>query len=145
MALEDYRKKRDFSRTTEPAPRVAGSEGRLYLIQKHAASRLHYDFRLELDGVLLRGDRDAYLGRHLRQQRKRLLDHSLNVALERLDLFGRPIRVIGHKVPEGCQTGHLALQHDGLAHGQVVRIQIEWVVLRYFDIGKKLSQSSCSR
>ena len=53
MALEDYRKKRDFSRTPEPAGEVRPAGGFSYCIQKHAASRLHYDFRLELDGVLL--------------------------------------------------------------------------------------------
>jgi bifunctional non-homologous end joining protein LigD len=55
MALREYRKKRDFRRTPEPAPRaVARKKGaaRAYVIQKHDASRLHYDFRLEHDGVL---------------------------------------------------------------------------------------------
>jgi bifunctional non-homologous end joining protein LigD len=55
MALEEYRRKRDFEKTPEPPPsRVkARGEGLSYLIQKHDATRLHYDFRLELDGVLL--------------------------------------------------------------------------------------------
>ncbi|WP_439817530.1 DNA ligase D [Zavarzinia sp. CC-PAN008] len=55
MALETYRAKRDFNRTKEPAGsrRKRKSQGWHYLIQKHAARRLHYDLRLELDGVLL--------------------------------------------------------------------------------------------
>ncbi len=53
MGLEDYRRKRDFSRTPEPPGEEQISGGSSYCIQKHAASRLHYDFRLELDGVLL--------------------------------------------------------------------------------------------
>ncbi|HJS56615.1 MAG TPA: DNA ligase D, partial [Vicinamibacteria bacterium] len=53
MALEDYKKKRDFSKTPEPAGEERAAGGSSYCIQKHAASRLHYDFRLELDGVLL--------------------------------------------------------------------------------------------
>jgi bifunctional non-homologous end joining protein LigD len=53
MALEDYKKKRDFSKTPEPPAEVRPTGGFSYCIQKHAASRLHYDFRLELDGVLL--------------------------------------------------------------------------------------------
>lgn len=51
--LTKYRAKRDFSKTAEPSGDKARSPaGHSYLIQKHAASRLHYDFRLELDGVL---------------------------------------------------------------------------------------------
>ncbi len=53
MALEDYRKKRDFSRTPEPEGEVQAPGGNSYCIQKHAASRLHYDFRLEWGGVLV--------------------------------------------------------------------------------------------
>src|SRR5438552_4475 len=56
MALKEYRRKRHFDRTPEPAGKPAPrkqSSRLLYIIQKHDASRLHYDFRLELDGVLL--------------------------------------------------------------------------------------------
>jgi bifunctional non-homologous end joining protein LigD len=55
MALEEYSRKRDFEKTPEPGPgRVEARGGtRSYAIQKHQATRLHYDFRLELDGVLL--------------------------------------------------------------------------------------------
>jgi bifunctional non-homologous end joining protein LigD len=52
-ALESYRAKRQFGDTPEPRGRVSRSKGHLvYTIQKHAARRLHYDLRLELDGVL---------------------------------------------------------------------------------------------
>ena len=52
--LSSYQAKRDFSKTAEPSGEnaVAPSEVRRFVIQKHAATRLHYDFRLELDGVL---------------------------------------------------------------------------------------------
>jgi bifunctional non-homologous end joining protein LigD len=52
--LEKYGEKRDFQETPEPPPSPAGSgEGPLiFVVQKHAAARLHYDFRLEVDGVL---------------------------------------------------------------------------------------------
>lgn len=54
MALERYNEKRDFAVTPEPRGRAARKgTGNGYLIQKHAARRLHYDLRLELDGVLL--------------------------------------------------------------------------------------------
>ncbi|NEI72908.1 DNA ligase D [Rhizobium lusitanum] len=55
MALEDYNRKRDFGRTAEPKGRAARKRkpaGSSFVIQKHAARRLHYDFRLEMDGVL---------------------------------------------------------------------------------------------
>lgn len=56
MALREYQRKRDFDRTPEPRGKVRtrkkGDAGGRFVIQKHAATRLHYDFRLELDGVL---------------------------------------------------------------------------------------------
>ena len=54
MAIKDYERKRDFTRTPEPKGGKGnkGSEEPIFVIQKHDASRLHYDFRLEVDGVL---------------------------------------------------------------------------------------------
>ena len=52
-SLKDYQEKRDFRRTPEPAGgRGPGSQAPIFVIQKHAARHLHYDFRLEVDGVL---------------------------------------------------------------------------------------------
>lgn len=53
MALAAYRRKRDFRRTPEPAGKPATTGGWLYVVQKHAASHLHYDFRLQLGDRLL--------------------------------------------------------------------------------------------
>ena len=52
--LAPYRRKRDFAATPEPGPRVGRrrAKGLSFVIQRHQARRLHYDFRLELDGVL---------------------------------------------------------------------------------------------
>jgi bifunctional non-homologous end joining protein LigD len=53
MALKDYNDKRKFDETTEPKGKTKKSEDKLiFVIQRHAASRLHYDFRLEMEGVL---------------------------------------------------------------------------------------------
>ena len=52
MGLAEYQRKRHFDKTAEPGPKQPGKQGWSYVIQKHDASRLHYDFRLELDGVL---------------------------------------------------------------------------------------------
>jgi len=57
LSLEKYRKKRNFEISPEPSGRIRpiakAKEPLLYVIQKHRASQLHYDFRLELNGVLL--------------------------------------------------------------------------------------------
>src|SRR6266481_7170283 len=55
MGLKEYKAKRDFDRTREPAGKVQGHRKPrepMFVIQKHDATRLHYDFRLEMDGVL---------------------------------------------------------------------------------------------
>ena len=54
--LKEYRKKRDFAKTAEPSGEKAKTNKageHIFIVQKHDATRLHYDFRLELDGVLL--------------------------------------------------------------------------------------------
>ena len=52
MGLREYHRKRDFAITPEPKGAEAKRTGRSFCIQKHAATRLHYDFRLEMEGVL---------------------------------------------------------------------------------------------
>ncbi len=52
MPLDEYRRKRRFDSTTEPSGETDGTGGARFVVQKHAARRLHYDLRLELDGVL---------------------------------------------------------------------------------------------
>ncbi len=52
MALEEYKRKRRFEETPEPPPKVEKKSGHRFVVQKHRATRLHYDFRLEMEGVL---------------------------------------------------------------------------------------------
>jgi len=52
LSLKKYWSKRSFNKTTEPKGEVKMDEKNIYVIQKHAATHLHYDLRLEMDGVL---------------------------------------------------------------------------------------------
>jgi bifunctional non-homologous end joining protein LigD len=52
MPLEEYKRKRKFDQTPEPPPKVESKVGHRFVVQKHDATRLHYDFRLEMEGVL---------------------------------------------------------------------------------------------
>ena len=53
MSLKEYARKRSFSKTPEPEPgKPAAPKGNFFCVQRHHATRLHYDFRLEIDGAL---------------------------------------------------------------------------------------------
>jgi len=51
MSLESYRSKRDFNKTKEPNGTIKNSHNNIFVIQKHQATHLHYDLRLEMNGV----------------------------------------------------------------------------------------------
>ena len=52
MSLKEYKNKRNFDKTSEPKGQLREGQGNIYVIQKHAATHLHYDLRLEMDGTL---------------------------------------------------------------------------------------------
>ena len=52
MSLKDYYSKRDFKKTTEPEGEIKKGKENVFIVQKHDASKLHYDFRLQIEGVL---------------------------------------------------------------------------------------------
>ena len=52
MSLDEYKRKRRFEETPEPPPKLEKKTGHRFVVQKHRATRLHYDFRLEMEGVL---------------------------------------------------------------------------------------------
>jgi bifunctional non-homologous end joining protein LigD len=52
VPLEEYKRKRRFQETPEPPPKLEKKSGHRFVVQKHRATRLHYDFRLEMEGVL---------------------------------------------------------------------------------------------
>ena len=82
-SLSQYWKKRDFKATPEPRGEVAAAHEALsFVIQKHAASRLHYDFRLELDGTLVSWavPKGPSLDPHVRRMAVHVEDHPLSYA-----------------------------------------------------------------
>jgi bifunctional non-homologous end joining protein LigD len=138
-ALDEYARKRDFDRTAEPQP-TKGREGErgAFVVQKHAARRLHYDLRLELDGVLKSWA--VTRGPSLTLGEKRLAVRTEDHPMEYLNFEGNIPKgeygggsVIvwdqGRWVPEGdphngLTKGHLVFRLDG------TRLKGSWHLVR---------------
>ena len=147
MALEEYRRKRDFNKTSEPRPgRPKVREEKLsYLIQKHDATRLHYDFRLEFDGVLLSWA--VTRGPSLNPADKRLAvrteDHPLSYGtfegtIPEGEYGGGPVMLwdTGWWEPEGDPRAGLEKGHLGfILHGE--RLKGRWNLIQMRGEGKK--------
>jgi bifunctional non-homologous end joining protein LigD len=136
--LNEYVRKRDFARTPEPAPKSAGHAGGAFVVQKHAARRLHYDLRLELDGVLKSWA--VTRGPSLTVGEKRLAVRTEDHPVEYLDFegnvpkgeYGAGAMIVwdrGRWLPEGdshkgLTKGHLAFSLEG------TRLKGRWHLVR---------------
>ncbi len=137
--LARYNAKRDFAKTAEPAGEVAKSGGNTFMVQKHDATRLHWDLRLEVDGVLKSWA--VTRGPSLDPDDKRLAvrteDHPLSYATFEgtipkgeygggtVMLWDRgPWEPIAGKSAQDLEKGHLHF----IVHGE--RMKGEWLLIR---------------
>ncbi|MDB5696557.1 MAG: ATP-dependent ligase [Sphingomonas bacterium] len=150
-ALARYNAKRDFAKTAEPAGEMAKARGNSFMVQKHDASRLHWDFRLELDGVLKSWA--VTRGPSLDPGEKRLAvrteDHPLSYAtfegtIPKGEYGGGTVMlwdrgtwttVKGKDPSKTLAEGHLHLVLDG------ERMRGEWMMIRLKPRGKEKGEN----
>jgi bifunctional non-homologous end joining protein LigD len=140
--LAKYRAKRDFTKTSEPSgePNAAPAKSRRFVIQKHAATRLHYDFRLELDGVFKSWavTRGPSLDPHDKRLAVEVEDHPLDYGdfegtIPKGEYGGGTVQLWdrGYWQPEGDRS-----PQDALADGDLKfvlagkRLRGSWVLVR---------------
>ncbi len=148
--LARYNAKRDFSRTAEPAGTLAPGNGNSFMVQKHDATRLHWDFRLELDGVLKSWA--VTRGPSLDPDEKRLAvrteDHPLSYAtfegtIPKSEYGGGTVMLwdrgtwspIAGKSAHDVDKGHLHVVLDG------ERMKGEWLLIRLRPRGKEKAEN----
>jgi bifunctional non-homologous end joining protein LigD len=140
--LSKYRAKRDFSKTAEPSgqTKITASNRRRFIIQKHAATRLHYDLRLELDGVFKSWavTRGPSLDPHDKRLAVEVEDHPLDYGdfegtIPKSEYGGGTVQLWdrGYWEPEGNKTPEEALASGDfkfMLQGQ--RLHGSWVLVR---------------
>jgi bifunctional non-homologous end joining protein LigD len=149
--LATYREKRDFARTAEPSGATEPTTGNGFVVQKHAASRLHYDFRLELDGTLVSWA--VTRGPSVNPDDKRLAvrteDHPLDYArfegtIPKGEYGGGTVMlwdngtwesIPGKDPSETLPEGHLHF----ILHGR--RMQGEWILFRLKPRGREKGEN----
>jgi bifunctional non-homologous end joining protein LigD len=140
--LARYNAKRDFKKTAEPAGKVSRTKtGFSFLVQKHAASRLHYDFRLELDGVLKSWavTRGPSLDPHDRRLAVEVEDHPVSYAgfegiIPKGEYGGGTVMMWDEGTWEPLDDPRKALKKGSLhfkLHGK--RLKGEWTLVRMHD------------
>jgi bifunctional non-homologous end joining protein LigD len=140
--LATYRAKRDFTRTTEPSGerQVLSSQRRRFVIQKHAARRLHYDLRLELDGVFKSWavTKGPSLDPKLKRLAVEVEDHPLDYGdfegtIPKGEYGGGTVQLWdrGYWEPEGSQSAEEMLKDGSLSFKlEGKRLQGGWVLVR---------------
>lgn len=144
--LARYNAKRDFTKTAEPAGKVADGAGRRFIVQKHDATRLHWDFRLELDGVLKSWavTRGPSLDPNEKRLAVRTEDHPLSYAdfegtIPKGEYGGGTVMLwddglwapIAGKSAKDLEQGHLHFVLEG------ERMKGEWLLIRLKPRGKE--------
>jgi bifunctional non-homologous end joining protein LigD len=148
--LARYNAKRDFSRTAEPAGTLVPGHGNRFLVQKHDASRLHWDFRLEIDGVLKSWavTRGPSLDPNEKRLAVRTEDHPLSYAdfegtIPAGEYGGGTVMLwdtgtwvpIKGKSAKDLDEGHLHFVLDGQ------RMKGEWLLIRLKPRGKEKGEN----
>jgi len=148
--LARYNAKRDFSRTAEPAGTLAPGHGNRFMVQKHDASRLHWDFRLEVDGVLKSWavTRGPSLDPNEKRLAVRTEDHPLSYAdfegtIPAGEYGGGTVMLwdegtwspIKGKSAKDLEKGHLHFVLDGQ------RMKGEWLLIRLKPRGKEKGEN----
>jgi bifunctional non-homologous end joining protein LigD len=148
--LAKYNAKRDFAKTAEPAGKIARTGGNRFIVQKHDASRLHWDFRLEIDGVLKSWA--VTRGPSLDPDEKRLAvrteDHPLSYAdfegtIPQGEYGGGTVMLwddgvwepVEGKSAKDLEKGHLHFRLDG------ARMKGEWLLIRLKPRGREKAEN----